>query len=159
MLPGELVRASERLAYTLCIAASTVAQVAALAAFDDQPELDRRIAGYRRSRDLLLAALARAGLTRTAPADGAFYVYADVGDLTDDSVAFCREVLERTGVAMTPGVAFDERRGHRYVRLSFAGGEDTVAEAAERLERFLADRRRDGTATGQESQPKGASPG
>jgi aspartate/methionine/tyrosine aminotransferase len=149
VLPEELVPAVERLAQNLFIAASTVAQVAALGAFDDQPELDRRIAAYRRNRDRLLAALARAGLERTAPADGAFYVYADVGDLTDDSVAFCREILERTGVALTPGVDFDEPRGHRYVRLSFAGAEEVVDEAADRLERFLAGRRRDMAPAGQ----------
>ena len=73
------------------------------------------------------------GLTRTAPADGAFYLYVDVSDFTDDSVDLCRRLLHETGVALTPGVDFDPRRGHRFVRLSFAGAEAQVTEACDRL--------------------------
>jgi aspartate/methionine/tyrosine aminotransferase len=141
VLPESLVGPVERLAQNLFISPSTIAQHAALGAFDDQAELDRRIAGYRANRDRLIASLRRAGLDRMAPADGAFYLYVDVGDLTPDSVAFCRELLDATGVAITPGVDFDERRGHRYVRLSFAGDPGVVAAAAERIERYVAARR------------------
>jgi aspartate/methionine/tyrosine aminotransferase len=140
VLPEELVTPVERLAQNLFISPSALSQHAALGAFEDQAELDGRIAAYRRNRDRLLAALRRAGLERVAPPDGAFYLYVDVGGLTADSVALCREVLERTGVAMTPGVDFDEERGHRFVRLSFAGGEGEVAEAAARLEAHLSGR-------------------
>lgn len=141
VLPGELVDPVARLAQNLFIAAPTVAQHAALGAFAALPELDGRVAAYRENRDLLLRRLAEAGLARLAPADGAFYVYADVGDFTADSVALSRQLLEETGVAVTPGVDFDPERGHRYIRLSFAGPRAEVALAADRLAGWFAARR------------------
>lgn len=137
VLPPALVQPVERLAQNLFISASAIAQHAALGAFEDQAELDRRIAAYRRNRDRLVTALAAAGLPRMAPPDGAFYLYVDVSEITADSVALARELLEATGVAVTPGVDFDEERGHRFIRLSFAGDEAAVNAAAERLERYL----------------------
>jgi aspartate/methionine/tyrosine aminotransferase len=141
VLPPELVQPVERLAQNLFISPSTIAQHAALGAFDDQPLLDRRIATYRRNRDMLVAALTRAGLPHMAPPDGAFYLYVDVRAITPDSVSLCRELLEATGVAVTPGLDFDEDRGHRFIRLSFAGDPASVDEAAGRLERYLGKRR------------------
>ena len=141
VLPEDLVAATRRLAQNLFIAAPTVAQHAALGAFTALPELERRIDRYRADRAVLLDALRGCGLTRVAPADGAFYLYVDVGHLTDDSVQLCKELLEDTGVAVTPGVDFDPARGHRYVRLSFAGPSDEVARAAERLAGWVASRR------------------
>jgi aspartate/methionine/tyrosine aminotransferase len=140
VLPPELVQPVERLAQNLFISPSTIAQHATLGAFDDQALLDRRIATYRRNRDMLVAALTRAGLPHMAPPDGAFYLYVDVGAITPDSVSLCRELLEATGVAVTPGLDFDEDRGHRFIRLSFAGDPASVDEAAGRLERYLAER-------------------
>jgi aspartate/methionine/tyrosine aminotransferase len=81
----------------------------------------------------LLTELPRAGLDRFAPADGAFYLYADVSGLTNDSVEFCRRMLNEAGVAATPGIDFDGGRGHHFVRFSFAGATDRMAEAARRL--------------------------
>ncbi|MBS0394185.1 MAG: aminotransferase class I/II-fold pyridoxal phosphate-dependent enzyme [Proteobacteria bacterium] len=98
----------------------TIAQYAALAAFDDPAELAACVAEYRANRDRLIAALAAAGITRVAPPDGAFYLYADVGHLTDDSLAFCLRLLEETGVATAPGIDFDPVHGRRTLRLSFA---------------------------------------
>ncbi len=138
VLPDDLSRAIERLAQNLFISAPTLSQFAALAAFDCREELDGHVAFYARNRDLLLQELPEAGFDRLAPADGAFYVYAEVSRLTDDSEAFCRRMLAETGVAITPGVDFDPERGHRYVRFSFAGAEADVAEAAARLRRWLA---------------------
>jgi len=137
VLPPELVQPVERLAQNLFISPSTIAQHAALGAFDDQSLLDRRIATYRRNRDTLVAALTCAGLPHMAPPDGAFYLYVDVSAITLDSVSLCRELLEATGVAVTPGLDFDEDRGHRFIRLSFAGEPASVDEAAGRLERYL----------------------
>lgn len=133
VVPPELVRAVECLSQNLYISPPTLSQRAAVAAFDCRDELDGHVARYRRSRDILLNELPRAGFTRIAPADGAFYLYADVSDLTDDSQDFCRRILHDTGVAITPGMDFDTARGHRYVRMSFAGGEADMAEAARRL--------------------------
>jgi aspartate/methionine/tyrosine aminotransferase len=142
ILPEDLVVATRRLAQNLFIAAPTVAQHAALGAFTALDELEWRVDRYRTNRAVLLQALRGCGLTRVAPADGAFYLYVDVSHLTDDSVQLCKELLEETGVAATPGVDFDPARGHHYVRLSFAGPSDEVARAAQRLAEWLAPRHR-----------------
>jgi aspartate/methionine/tyrosine aminotransferase len=137
LLPPDLVRPVECLAQNLFISAPHVAQVAAEAAMDCGPELEANRARYRRNRDLLLRELPRAGLDRLSPADGAFYLWADVGHLTNDSVAFCARMLAETGVAATPGVDFDRERGGRFLRLSYCGPEADMAEGAERLLRWL----------------------
>jgi aspartate/methionine/tyrosine aminotransferase len=82
---------------------------------------------------VLLEELPKAGFTKMAPADGAFYIYADVSDMTDDSEALAKRILEETGIACTPGIDFDTARGRRFLRFSFAGSEATIAEAARRL--------------------------
>ena len=84
-----------------------------------------------------MSELPKAGFDRLAPADGAFYLYADVTELTNDSEAFCRRMLAETGVATTPGTDFDPARGHRFLRISFAGSEATMAKAAARLQTWL----------------------
>ena len=116
----------------------TIAQYAALAAFDDPAELARVVAGYRANRDLLLAELTAAGITRVAPPDGAFYLYADVGHLTRDSFEFCRRLLEDTGVATAPGIDFDTVHGSRFLRLSFALRPAEVERAVALLRPWLA---------------------
>ena len=131
--PPDLLRPLECLAQNLFICASAIAQEAAVVAFDCAEELDRRVASYARNRALLLEALPRAGFTRLAPTDGAFYLFADVGELTDDSDSYCRRMLDEIGVAVTPGIDFDPVRGNRFLRFSFAGSESTVAEACRRL--------------------------
>jgi aspartate/methionine/tyrosine aminotransferase len=128
-----LVTPVRRLAQNLFIAAPTVAQHAALGAFEALSELEARIDRYRINRALLLSRLREAGVTRLAPADGAFYLYADVSRFTDDSVGLCKRLLEEVDVAVTPGVDFDPARGHRFIRLSFAGPRDEVSRAAQRL--------------------------
>jgi aspartate/methionine/tyrosine aminotransferase len=138
VLPPDLLRAVECLAQNLFISAPTLPQLAALAVFDCKAELDANVARYRRNRDLLLAELPKAGLQCFAPSDGAFYLYADVANLTNDSEAFCRRLLAETGVALTPGTDFDSGRGHRSLRISFAGSTEDMAEAARRLIGWLA---------------------
>ena len=110
---------------------------AALAAFACRAELDARIEVYRRNRAILLELLPPAGLARFAPFDGAFYLYAEVSHLTDDSVRLCRELLETAGLALAPGMDFDSEQGRRFVRLSFAGTEAQVAAGAARLASWL----------------------
>ena len=133
VLPDELVAPVERLAQNLFISPSGVGQHAALGALGAQKELRQRIESYRANRTLLLNALSQAGIENIAPADGAFYIYADIGHLTDDSVAFCERLLEETGIALTPGLDFDPVRGGRYVRFSFAGESAVVEKASQRL--------------------------
>jgi len=133
VVPDALVRPIERLAQNLYISPPTVAQVAAIGAFDGLDELEANKRVYAANRALLLEELPKAGLQRILPADGAFYLYVDVSDLTDDSVAFTKQMLADIGVAATPGVDFDAERGQSYVRFCYAGTTAAMAEAARRL--------------------------
>ncbi|HBK04678.1 MAG TPA: 1-aminocyclopropane-1-carboxylate deaminase [Acetobacteraceae bacterium] len=133
VLPADLARPVECLAQNLFISAPYIAQVAAEAAFDCHDELRANIARYRRSRDHLLEALPKAGFSRLSPAEGAFYLFADIGDRSNDSAAFCARMLREVGVAVSPGVDFDRGRGNRFVRFSYCGPEDDMRAAAERL--------------------------
>ncbi len=137
VVPPEFSRVIERLQQSLAISAPTLSQIAAAAAFDSGEELEAVKAGYRRNRELLLDGLPALGLDELAPADGAFYIYADVSRFTDDSTRFCHELLHRAGVAATPGVDFDPQRGSRALRLSYAGVEADMVEALKRLKDFL----------------------
>ncbi len=135
LVPERLRRAVDVLTGNFTICPPVLAQRACLAAFDDASyaELDGHVARYAENRRLLLDGLPRLGITRLAPADGAFYVYADVGHLTDDSMAFAHDLLARTGVALAPGIDFDTVEGGRFVRLSFAGPGAEIEQALERL--------------------------
>jgi aspartate/methionine/tyrosine aminotransferase len=133
VVPPDLAGAVERLAQNLYISAPTLSQIAAEAAFDDTAFLDGKVAGYARVRAHLLEHLPRAGFDRLAPADGAFYLFADVSALTDDSAAFCERMLRETGVATTPGIDFDPVRGKHFLRFAIAGPADDMLEAAKRL--------------------------
>lgn len=134
IVPPGLVRAVERLAQNLFIAPPAISQVAALAAFEAQDELQANHKLYAANRELLLNELPLAGFTNIVPADGAFYLYADVSDLTGDSAALARAILEDAGVALTSGVDFDEARGQNFLRFSYSGSTGRMAEAARRLQ-------------------------
>jgi aspartate/methionine/tyrosine aminotransferase len=136
VLPEDLCRPAERLAQNMFISAPHIAQVAAEAAFNCTEELEARRAGYRRSRDLLLEALPRAGFDRLSAAEGAFYLYADIAGRREPSPDFCARMLRELSIAATPGVDFDARHGGDFVRFSYCGGEAQMAEAAERLLRW-----------------------
>lgn len=137
VVPDGLLRSVECLSQNLYISPPTLSQYAAVAAFDGRDELDANVARYRENRNLLLEQLPKARFDKLASADGAFYIYADVGHLTNDSNAFCQKMLAETGVAATPGIDFDPERGHRYVRFSFSGSTKDMAQAAERLINWL----------------------
>ncbi|MBV9756088.1 MAG: aminotransferase class I/II-fold pyridoxal phosphate-dependent enzyme [Alphaproteobacteria bacterium] len=136
VLPEELVRPVECLAQNMVISAPHLSQIAAEAAFDCHDELQANAARYRRSRDFLLGALPAAGFARLSPAEGAFYLFADVAERTNDSAAFCARMLAEAGVAATPGVDFDRARGQHFVRFSYCGPEEDMRAAAERLARW-----------------------
>jgi aspartate/methionine/tyrosine aminotransferase len=137
VVPERIVRPIERLAQNLYISPPYLSQVAALAAFDAGEELEAVKAGYARNRAMLLQELPRLGLTEMHPADGAFYLYADIARFTNDSVAFCKRLLEEAGVATTPGVDFDPVDGAHHMRFSFAGSEADCREAVRRLATWL----------------------
>lgn len=138
VVPESLLRPIECLAQNFFISPPTISQHAAVAAFDSQDELRENVARYARNREILLRELPRAGIDRLAPADGAFYIYADVGHLTNDSPEFCRRMLTEARVAATPGLDFDPFRGNRFLRFSFAGTEADMEHASERLRDWLA---------------------
>ena len=138
VVPPELVEAARARMGNLFLTPPSLAQHAGLAAFDCDAELQGHIRAYARNRDLMLAALPAMGLTRIAPPDGAFYIYADLGHLTQDSLGFCQRLLEDTGVATAPGIDFDPVEGHRFIRFSFAVSTAEVEEALARLGPWLA---------------------
>ena len=133
VVPESMMRSVECLAQNFFISAPTLSQYAALAAFDRHDELRENVAKYARNRDILLNDLPGVGFDRLAPADGAFYVYADVSQLTNDSNEFCRRMLTEARIATTPGLDFDPYRGNASVRFSFAGTEDDMRRAIDRL--------------------------
>jgi len=133
VLPEDLVRPVECLAQNFFISAPHISQVVAEAAFGCHDELQANVARYRRSRDHLVASLPGAGFPRLTPAQGAFYLYADITDRSNDSVEFCARLLAETGIAATPGIDFDSERGRGFVRFSYCGPEEDMREAAARL--------------------------
>ena len=136
--PPAVMEAVERFQQNLYICAPALSQHAAVAAFDCAEELDGHVARYAHNRQVLLEGLAAAGLTDRAAADGAFYVYADVSHLTDDSRLLCRRWLEEIGVTTGPGIDFDLARGHQFVRFSYSGHADDIAEGCRRLAAWTA---------------------
>ncbi len=140
LAPTRLLRTVDVLTGNFSICPPVIAQRAALAAFEESSyaELDGHVRRYASNREVLLAGLQRLGIDRLAPADGAFYAYADVGHLTDDSMAFARDLLARTGVAMASGIDFDTVDGRRYLRFSFAGTAADIEVALDRLDGALA---------------------
>jgi aspartate/methionine/tyrosine aminotransferase len=137
VLPEELVRPIERLQQSLAISVPYLSQVAAEAAFGARDELEEVRRGYAKNRSYLLDGLLKIGIAHFHPVDGAFYIYADLGRFTNDSAAFCKRMLEEAGVATTTGLDFDRARGHRTMRLSFAGSHGDVREAVARLGNWL----------------------
>ena len=138
VVPPALVRTVERLQQNLAISVPTLSQIAAEAAFDGRAELEDVKRGYEENRRILLDGLPRAGLDSFLPADGAFYLYADVSRFSTDSFDFATRMLEQAGVAVTPGVDFDPRHGNRFVRLCYAGARADMREAVERIGAWLA---------------------
>ena len=143
ILPNQLTSVAEKLAQNLYISAPTPNQIASVKAFDCSEELDQHVERYKENRQILLSGLPAELLGKAAPCDGAFYIYADISALTDDSIGFAKELLAKTGVATTPGVDFDPINGHLYLRLSFAGSTQAMHEAVKRINMFVAKYKKD----------------
>lgn len=133
VVPPEKVDAARARMGNLFLTPSSLSQHAGLAAFECQDELEGHVQTYRRNRDLLLKALPQLGLNHIAPPDGAFYIYADISHLTNDSLAFCKQLLLETGVTTAPGVDFDPVEGTHFMRFSFAVSTDRIEDAIERM--------------------------
>ncbi len=137
LLPEDLLEPVDALAGNMSICPPALSQHAAMAAFSAYGECDGHVVRYRQNRALLLDGLRRLGLTRLAPADGAFYVYADLAGIVDDSEQFCFDLLATTGVAIAPGIDFDPVDGRHTIRFSFAGSAATIEGGLDGLGRFL----------------------
>lgn len=140
VVPDSQIRTVERLAQNMFICPPHASQIAALAALECIDELEANRATYAENRRLMLEGLPKAGFTKIAPPDGAFYIYADVSDLTEDSLSFAAEILHGAGVAVTPGLDFDPLRGGRTLRFSYARATADIAEGLARLQAFMAGR-------------------
>lgn len=137
VVPETLVRPIERLQQNLSISVPALSQIAAEAAFDGAAEMEDIKHGYQENRRILIDGLPRAGLTRFLPADGAFYLYADVSDFTADSFEFAKQMLEQAHVAATPGLDFDPIHGRSFIRLSYARSAEEMREAVDRIAHWL----------------------
>jgi len=140
VVPEPLVRPIERLQQNLAISVPTLSQIAAEAAFDGIAEMEEVKHGYEANRRILVEGLPRAGLASFLPADGAFYLYADVSRFTNDSHDFARRMLAEAHVAATPGVDFDPTNGHKFIRFCYAGSQEDARAAVERVGRWLGQR-------------------
>jgi aspartate/methionine/tyrosine aminotransferase len=137
VVPEILVRPIERLQQNLSISVPSLSQIAAEAAFDGAAEMEEIKHGYQENRRILIEGLPKAGLTRFLPADGAFYLYADVSDFTSDSFEFAKQMLEQAHVAVTPGLDFDPIHGRSFIRLSYARSAEEMREAVDRIADWL----------------------
>jgi aspartate/methionine/tyrosine aminotransferase len=133
LVPPERLQRARAFMGNLLLTAPSLSQHAGLIALDSREELEGHVATYARNRQLLLEALPQLGLLSIAPPDGAFYIYANVGHLTNDSLEFCQSLLRDTGVATAPGIDFDPLEGHRHMRMSFAVSTPEVEIAIERM--------------------------
>jgi len=137
VVPEILVRPIERLQQNLSISVPSLSQIAAEAAFDGAAEMEEIKHGYQENRRILIEGLPKAGLSKFLPADGAFYLYADVSDFTSDSFEFAKQMLEQAHVAATPGLDFDPIHGRSFIRLSYARSAAEMREAVDRIAHWL----------------------
>lgn len=137
VVPEILVRPIERLQQNLSISVPALSQIAAEAAFDGAAEMEEIKHGYQENRRILIEGLPKAGLRKFLPADGAFYLYADVSDFTSDSFEFAKQMLEQANVAATPGLDFDPVHGRSFIRFSYARSPDEMREAVDRIAQWL----------------------
>jgi aspartate/methionine/tyrosine aminotransferase len=137
VVPEPLIRPIDRLQGNLAISVPTLSQVAAQAAFDGRAEMEEVKHGYERNRRILIDGLPKAGFDQILPADGAFYLYADVSRFCSDSLDFAKRMLAETHVAVTPGIDFDPVRGQRFIRFCYAGSAADMHEAVERIGNWL----------------------
>ena len=137
IVPEDHVRQVERLSQNLFICPPHVSQLTALSAMDAKEELNTNVEVYKKNRSILLEELPKAGLNKFSPPDGAFYIYIDISEYSKDSLKFCKEVLDKAGVAITPGLDFDQKRGNSTIRFSYARSTEDIIEGANRIKKFM----------------------
>lgn len=137
IVPEDLQDRMKRLAESLFVSPPTLSQHVAYKVFDHLDVLDSYVEHYKNNRDILREGLPKAGLKNLSAAEGAFYFYVDLSDLTDDSSDFCRRMLDEAGVSATAGIDFDSARGHKTLRMSYAGSPEDMKEACRRIGSWL----------------------
>ncbi len=137
VVPESHVRKVERLSQNLFICPPHVSQVTAISALDAKDELEKNLNVYRKNREILKDELPKMGLKKFSSPDGAFYFYVDVSDFTNDSLEFTKEILDKVGVAITPGLDFDQKRGNTTIRFSYARSTTDIIEGVKRLKKFI----------------------
>jgi aspartate/methionine/tyrosine aminotransferase len=137
VVPDHLATALDIISDNLFLTPSSLAQHAALAAMEADDELSAHVETYRHNRTHIIGTLEKLGVKDIAPPDGAFYIYADIVHLVDDSLHFCKELVRATGVAIAPGIDFDPENGRRFIRFSFAVSEAECVEAMTRFAQFI----------------------
>ncbi len=137
IVPEDHVRQVERLSQNLFICPPHVSQLTALSAMDAKEELNTNVEVYKKNRSILLEELPKVGLNKFSPPDGAFYIYIDISEYSKDSLNFCKEVLDKAGVAITPGLDFDQKRGNSTIRFSYARSTEDIIEGANRIKKFM----------------------
>ena len=137
VVPNDHIRQVERLAQNLFICPPHVSQVTALSALDAKEELSTNFNVYKKNREVLLKELPEAGFKTFSPPDGAFYIYVDISKFSNDSLKFCSDILNQVGVAITPGLDFDQKRGNSTIRFSYARSTEDIIEGAKRIKNFM----------------------
>jgi len=137
VVPEQLAHSISAYLLNMFLTPSVLAQHAALVAMDQTEDLQQGVETCRQNRARLMKGLAELGITDIAPPDGAFYLYANIGHITNDSLAFCLRMVDEIGVALAPGIDFDPEHGHRYVRFSFAVSPEEIETALELLAHWL----------------------
>ena len=137
IVPEDHIRQVERLSQNLFICPPHASQVTALAAIDAKDELEQNIYVYRKNREILLKELPKSGFKTFSPPDGAFYIYVDISEFSNDSLKFCNDILKQAGVAITPGLDFDQKRGNSTIRFSYARSTEDILEGAKRIKNFM----------------------
>jgi aspartate/methionine/tyrosine aminotransferase len=138
LVPDELMDSVDRLAGNFTICPPALSQLAAVSAFAAYDELDANVARYAANRAMLLDALPQIGITKIAPPDGAFYIYADLSERTDDAMSWSARLLAEAGVAVAPGIDFDTVEGRHFIRMCFAGDGAEIARGVEQIGAWLA---------------------
>ena len=137
VVPESHVRQVERLSQNLFICPPHASQITALAALDASEELEQNVNIYKKNREILINELPNMGFKKFSPPDGAFYIYVDVSKFTNDSLEFTKQILDKVGVAITPGLDFDQKRGNKTIRFSYARSTEDIIEGTKRLKKFM----------------------
>ncbi len=132
-----IIESISKLAMNLYLSPASVAQYTALNVFKHYNYFDNVVSEYKTNRDYLATELKKIGLNKFYIPKGAFYLYLNISDLSNNSYKFCQDMVSKISVTAAPGIDFDIKRGNKYIRLSFAGKKSHLSEAIKRLSKWI----------------------